>query len=214
MKYFPLQVAIILGAGLATGFAFSMNSKVQLHLDPNINKGIPAPQPKGPSGPTGTASPTGTTAPTGQPAPTGATAPTGQPAATAATGPTATAPTGETTDVFVSLDYAKKLFDSHSAVFIDARPKAEFLKSHITGAMQLEKGDLDAAPPAKVLNYLPGSAVIVYCHGQLCTDSENVVKRLVALNKGIGPFHIIKDGFPGWEAAKYPIETGPEVGFE
>ncbi len=191
MKCFPLQVAIILGAGLATGLAFSMNSKVQLHLDPNINSKLPVrPAPTGPTGPTGV---TGTT---------------GQ------TGATTAAPKAAATDLFISLEAAKQLFDSHSAIFIDARPKKDFLEGHITGAMQLEKGELDGPPPAKVLNYLPGSAVIVYCHGQLCTDSENVVKRLVALNKGIGPFHIIKDGFPGWQSAKYPVESGPESGFE
>jgi hypothetical protein len=41
-----------------------------------------------------------------------------------------------------------------------------------------------------------------------------VIRRLLALNKGIGPMHIIGDGFPGWQKAGYPTESGPEAGFQ
>lgn len=196
MKCFLLQVAIILCAGLATGFAFTLNSKVQLHVPGIIDNTdkhelpgpplVPRPLPSHPE----------------------------QVGATGATvDPPPVKPNTPGVDL-ISLEAAKKIFDGRNAIFIDARPKDEFPKGHVVGAMQLEKGDLDGAPPTKVLNYLPGSEVVVYCHGELCTDSENVVKRLLALNKGIGPFHIIKAGYPGWEAAKYPIDTGPEIGFQ
>jgi rhodanese-related sulfurtransferase len=199
MKYFPLQVAIILGAGLATGFAFSLTSNIQLHTKLVDNSDKPPPVRPGPTGSTGVTAPTGVT---------GATGPTG-----VAPIPEVKPPVTHDADL-ISVEAAKAIFDTHNAVFIDARPKPEFLVSHITGAMHLEKGDLDGAPPAKVLNYLPGVEVVVYCHGELCTDSANVIKRLLALNKGIGPMHIIKAGFPGWVAAKHPVESGPEAGFQ
>lgn len=205
MKAFLLQAVVIIGAGLATGLAFSMNSKVQLHLPANINAGFPQ---KPTPAPTGSIAPTGQMAPTGQTAATGQVAPTGQPAPTDTT---KVAPAAN--DLFISIAAAKTLFDSQAAIFIDARPKDEYLKSHIRGSMQLEKTDLDHGVPSKV-DYLVGQEVVVYCHGEMCTDSENLIKRLAALNKGIGPFRIIKDGFPGWEKVAYPIESGPEVGFQ
>ncbi len=194
-RLFLLQVLIILCAGLATGFAFTLNSKVQLHVAGIVDTtNPPIVQPKG-SGPTGTTGATGATGATGKQ----------EPKVEKLSTPGVD---------LISVEAAKKLYDGKAAIFIDARPKDEYLKSHIMGAMQLEKGDLDGPPPAKVSNYLPGMEVVVYCHGELCTDSENVVKRLLALNKGIGPYHIIKAGFPGWEAAKYPVDAGREVGFE
>lgn len=211
-KLFLLQVLIILCAGLATGFAFTLNSKVQLRLPPNLNQGLGKSGESGNSGVTGSTGNSGTTGNSGVSGNSGTTGTTG---GTGVKGPTgATGPTEASSELFISLAVAKKLFDSKNAIFIDARPKDEYFKSHILGAMQLEKGDLDGPPPAKVSNYLPGMEVVVYCHGELCTDSENVVKRLLALNKGIGPYHIIKAGFPGWEAAKYPVDAGREVGFE
>jgi len=192
MKSFPLQVAIILGAGLITGIVFSQNATLppKVKITDNTDKPVP-PKVPGPGGATGGIAPTG---PTGSP-------------------PKIDSPPVDGADL-ISIEAAKAIFDTHNAVFIDARPKAEFLKSHIPGAMHLEKTDIDGAPPAKVLNYLPGMEIVVYCHGELCTDSANVIKRLLALNKGIGPMHIIKAGFPGWEAAKLPIESGPEAGFQ
>ncbi len=186
MQRFWLQAMVIIGAGLVTGLIFSLRT----HLPPPVkivdNTGRQG-SPARPEQP-------GTPAPTGK------------------VEPAAAAPV-DGADL-ISVEAAKTLYDGHNAVFIDARPKAEFLQSHVTGAMQLEKSDLDGPPPSKVLNYLPGMEVVVYCHGELCTDSANVVKRLLALNKGIGPMHIIKAGFPGWQAAKLPVESGPEAGFQ
>ncbi len=200
-KLLLLQVAIILIVGLATGFAFTLNPKVVLHGPLNVD--VPKPAPTGPTGVTG---PIAVTGPTGATGITGVSGPTGKP-------PPPPIDKPATLELFISMDDAKKFYDGKQAIFIDARPKDEYIKSHIMGAMQLEKGDFDKGVPAKI-DYLVGSTVIVYCHGELCTDSENVVKRLAASNKGIGPFHIIKAGFPGWEAAKYPMDAGREVGFD
>lgn len=198
MHKFWLQAVIIIAAGLITGFAFSLTSPVQLRIDPNtINQGLNAKPPK-PVDP-------GTNGAAGQPAPTG------QPSSTGSAVPTPPAPEN---DLFISIEAAKAIFDSQQAIFIDARPRDDYFKSHIPNAMHLEKDSLNGPPPDKVLNYLPGMQVVVYCHGELCTDSENVIKRLAALKKDIGPFRIIKAGFPGWEKAGYPTAAGAEVGFE
>jgi rhodanese-related sulfurtransferase len=120
---------------------------------------------------------------------------------------------------FISVAKAKELYDGKrtgawDGIFIDARPYSEFLAGHIPGSMHIDKKYFDGAVPAKVRNYLPGMPVVIYCHGENCTDSEAVAVRLIALKRDIGPIHIIKEGLPGWEKAGYPIEKGPEVGFD
>jgi rhodanese-related sulfurtransferase len=209
MSKFLFQAAIIIGAGLITGLAFSLTSPVQLHLE-NPNAGLPALPPRAPTGRIDNPAATGATEHSGPTGPTARPVPTGQQPQTGVTGGTPAA----SNDLFVTVDAAKAIFDSQRAIFIDARPIADYLKGHIPNAMHLEKDVFNGPPPAKVLNYLPGMEVVVYCHGEMCTDSENVIKRLVALNKGIGPYRIIKEGFPGWVKAGHPSATGAEVGFE
>lgn len=119
---------------------------------------------------------------------------------------------------FVDLAWAKKIHDAQSldgqgVIFIDARIFKDFTDGHIPGAMHIDKRYFDGAAPKKIRDYLPGNAVVVYCGGADCTDSEAVVLRLKTLNIGIGPYYIVKDGFPGWKKAGYPIATGGEVGF-
>lgn len=198
MLRFWLQAAIILNAGLITGLIFSFLSPVQLRVgDVNAEFRDKPVRPVQPPAPT----PNGGTPPASD----------GSSASTPATTNQTPAPAS---DLFITVEAAKTILDSGSAVFIDARPLDEYLKGHITGAMHLEKDALNGPPPAKVMNYLPGMEVVVYCHGELCTDSENVIKRLAALKKEIGPFRIIQAGYPGWVKAGLPSAIGPEVGFE
>lgn len=218
MQGFLLKTLVLLFMGLAVGLAASWNTKVKLHLDPqpvrqSVSQQHPAssdpgvtavPSPgKGPSAPAPTGDPGATVKPPSQPAI--------QPSTQAASKAT---PAEHVNDYFISLTEAKKKYDAHSAIFVDARTFTEFKEGHIPGSMHCAKSYFDGAAPKKVLNYLPGSEVVVYCHGAECTDSEAVVKRLQALNLNIGPCYIIKDGFPGWKAAGLPVDTGDEVGFE
>ncbi len=161
------------------------------------------------------------------PAPTGAVeapvAPTGATGATGASGSTTTStqapkPENNLSDYLIDLTTAKKLWDTKKyndkdVIFVDAREYVEYQEGHIAGAMSCPKRRFDGAAPKYVREYLPGNAVVVYCHGELCTDSEAVVKRLIALKLDIGPFFIIKEGMPGWVKAGYPVNKGDSEGF-
>jgi rhodanese-related sulfurtransferase len=119
-------------------------------------------------------------------------------------------------DWFITAAQAKELYDKKSrgewdGYFLDARPYNEYMDGHIPGAMALDKNKM---LQPKVRNYLKGMPVIIYCHGETCTDSEAVAKRLIALKYNIGPIKIIKDGWPGWQKGGYPIDKGHEVGFD
>ncbi len=209
MERFVLRVLVVILLGTTLGFWGMAHSKVMWKLpeNPGLTHTPPTPAPKqAPTGPTG---PTGSTAVTG-----GQVAPTGKPEIK----PTAAAPSDAASDYFISLEQAKQMWDTKKygdkdVIFVDAREYVEYQEGHIAGAMSCPKRRFDGAAPKYVRNYLPGNAVVVYCHGQDCTDSEAVVKRLIALNLNIGPLFIIKDGIPGWEKAGYPINKGDSEGF-
>jgi rhodanese-related sulfurtransferase len=220
------RAILLVGLGIVVGFAHAqLNRRSQTPLmlklpdqkqpeqmgttsaDPQPIAANPAPTPAAPEQPAA--------APPVHPEPVQAAAPAEVPV------PSASAPAAAPADsgYFISLAKAKELFDGKQTgawdgIFIDARPLKEFTAAHIPGAMHLEKSDFDRGIPAKVRNYLPGMSVVIYCHGENCTDSEAVAARLLALNRGIGPIHIIKEGLPGWQSAGYPVEVGPEVGFD
>lgn len=140
----------------------------------------------------------------------------------AATGKTPDAPPGPpdyAKEWLISIERAKELFDKkevdgRQVIFVDARTFNEFREGHIRGAMCYSTKYTQGAPQPKLRNYLPGSAVVIYCHGDLCTDSYLVGRYFKSLNMDIGPVFVIKDGLPGWQA-KYPnlVDKGDEVGF-
>jgi rhodanese-related sulfurtransferase len=143
-----------------------------------------------------------------------ATAPVPSPAPAPEAAPTASSEVA----TMVSVAQAKELFDQQvsgawQGYFIDARRYVEFTEGHIRGAMHVDKRYFDGAVPKKVRDFLPGSSVVIYCHGEACTDSEAVAKRLIALKMHVGPIYILREGYPGWVQAGYPVDTGPEVGF-
>ena len=142
-----------------------------------------------------------------------------KPAATAPA-PSSVTPRDEPKDWFITLERAKELYDKkdlngRQVIFVDARTYVEFTDGHIRGAMCYSTKYTQGAPQAKLKNYLPGSAVVLYCRGELCQDSFDVGRYFQSLHLDIGPIFVIKDGFPGWEKA-YPklVDKGPEIGFD
>jgi hypothetical protein len=135
--------------------------------------------------------------------------------------PSVTAPGDAAQKWMITVERAKQLYDAkevdgHQVVFIDARTFLEFRDNgHIRGAMHYSKDYTRGPPQPKVRNYLPGSVVVIYCHGELCTDSIDVGRYFESLKLDIGPIFVIKDGIPAFMRA-YPdlIDKGNEVGFD
>jgi rhodanese-related sulfurtransferase len=226
MRSTVAQVVVLVVLAGGVGAYFAATRPPQLRLPESINEQVSSvptdPNATAPAAPAVTprVTPPAPVEPKAQPA---TAAPDAKaPATTTPAVPAATAPAAakaDKTDVNITLARAKEIYDAgtldgRQVVFVDAREFREFSAGHIAGAMWLPKKHFDGAAPKKVLNYLPGSAVVVYCGGGDCTDSEAVVKRLVAMNLNIGPLFIMKDGFPEWQKAGHPVLTGAEVGFE
>jgi rhodanese-related sulfurtransferase len=97
-------------------------------------------------------------------------------------------------------------YDNGTAVFADARPLEIFKDGHIAGAYHLDVELFRQGRP-DVLDLLPTDMpIIVYCGGGEC-DASKIVKRLLN-SHGFADVLIFEEGYPAWQAAGYPVETG------
>jgi rhodanese-related sulfurtransferase len=108
----------------------------------------------------------------------------------------------------VTLDDAKRLFNS-SASFVDARRKEDYELGHIKGAIRLNLKSFENGDPPLLAMIPRESFVVVYCSGGNCDESEHVAEFLS--NSGYAKVYVIHDGFPGWKAMGWPIETGEGI---
>ena len=107
-------------------------------------------------------------------------------------------------DEVIDVVEAKRRFDKHAALFLDARPRLNFQFERIPGALSLPEDDFDAAFAALEPTLRARYDIVVYCSGFGCEASHIVARRLK--EKGI-PAVVLQDGIPAWQDAKYPVET-------
>ena len=106
----------------------------------------------------------------------------------------------------ITMDEAKKIFDSGQAVFVDTRKLDMYEAGHVQGAYHIELHDFENGDP-KILNFIDRSSVIVaYCVGGNCDESEAVARQLSGA--GYQKVYVMHDGFPCWKALGFPVETG------
>ena len=102
----------------------------------------------------------------------------------------------------VTVDEAKKLFDSGKALFIDARNVSAYVGGHVKGAVNIPLSSV----PAKFEEYkatLQGKTLVTYCSGNQCKLSEKVAVKLK--EAGYKNIKIYYDGWPKWSSSGYPI---------
>lgn len=105
--------------------------------------------------------------------------------------------------VTVSPSEAKALFDQ-GALFIDPRTDADFEAGRVPGAvhLSLKQGGFSEASLAEVAS--KDEPLVFYCNGIKCGVSGKACGKAVAW--GYTNIHYFREGFPGWEAADYPVE--------
>ncbi|MEZ5930574.1 MAG: rhodanese-like domain-containing protein [Alphaproteobacteria bacterium] len=102
----------------------------------------------------------------------------------------------------VSAVEAKDLFDQ-GALFIDPRGDADFEAGRIPGAVHLPlSGGLSEASLSEVAK--KDETLVFYCNGVKCGVSSKACAKAVAW--GFTDVRYFREGFPGWEAAGYPVE--------
>jgi rhodanese-related sulfurtransferase len=96
----------------------------------------------------------------------------------------------------ILLEKAKTLFESHEALFVDARHEFEYKLGHIQGAINIPLKEIDqyrtqfdTFPKEKLL--------IVYCDGAECNSSIELALKLMELK-----FTNVKVFFGGWQEWK------------
>ncbi len=103
----------------------------------------------------------------------------------------------------ISAYEAKIKYDSGSAVFIDAREKAEFDESHIAGSINIPAGDPLPAPAG--LPYLKQpKEIVIYCDGGSCGASAILAGKILGLTRT--HIYIIERGLPDWKARGFPVQ--------
>ncbi len=104
--------------------------------------------------------------------------------------------------LFTNLADAKKLFDSKSAIFVDARPPEDYEAEHIVGALSLYNERLNELYDSVLGNVPKDKIIITYCSDPECLSALKLADALLA--KGHKNVFIMLEGIPGWKEAGYP----------
>jgi rhodanese-related sulfurtransferase/biotin operon repressor len=84
-------------------------------------------------------------------------------------------------------------------VILDTRPTQEYRAGHIPGALSVPVDELKAR-----LRKLPKSKeYVAYCRGPYCVYADRAVELLTASGRRA---RRLKEGFPEWKAAGFPVE--------
>ena len=85
-------------------------------------------------------------------------------------------------------------------LWVDARPRGEFLRNGIPGAISLPEDDWERSIDAFLDAWDAGTPVVVYCEGGDCGTSESVARRL-RKEAGITQIYVLKGGVGSWRNA-------------
>jgi rhodanese-related sulfurtransferase len=102
----------------------------------------------------------------------------------------------------VSMNALLKLLRSKSVVVLDTRPAEEYAAGHIAGAISVPVDALQ-----RRLRELPKDKdYVAYCRGPYCVYADRAVELL---GKSGRRARRLRDGFPEWKVAGFPIEAHP-----
>lgn len=92
---------------------------------------------------------------------------------------------------------------SRDVVILDARPAREYAFGHIAGALSVPVDELQ-----RRLKHLPKrKEFVAYCRGPYCVYADRAVQLLQASGRRA---RRLREGFPEWRAAGFPVQTGSE----
>jgi rhodanese-related sulfurtransferase len=115
-----------------------------------------------------------------------------------------TTATGERMDI--TLEEAEKLFFTHAAVFIDARPAEDHAKGHIQGAHSLPWHDVDIKFIDVTQDLDLETQIVTYCDGETCELSHDLA--LFLRDAGFMNTRVLVNGWTLWQQKGLPVESG------
>ncbi|MFQ3550013.1 MAG: rhodanese-like domain-containing protein [Armatimonadota bacterium] len=104
--------------------------------------------------------------------------------------------------LFISLEDAKKIYDSGNAIFLDARIIDEYKEEHISGAISLDTNKIEELYNQILGNIDKNKLIVTYCSDIECGSAIELADKLVL--KGHKKVVIMIQGIPAWIEAGYP----------
>jgi rhodanese-related sulfurtransferase len=105
-----------------------------------------------------------------------------------------------------NLEQVHALHQKGEALFIDARPLAEYRELHIEGAVNLTAKHLESAQaPDQLKNVDLHRAIVVYCANEDCHASLQVAELLQ--NLGFTQVAVFMGGFRAWDESGYSVDV-------
>ncbi|HEX7070618.1 MAG TPA: metalloregulator ArsR/SmtB family transcription factor [Rhodothermales bacterium] len=101
----------------------------------------------------------------------------------------------------ISRDELVRRIEAGDVIVIDVRPDVEYANGHIAGARSIPIDRLAAS----VKEIPEGFEVVAYCRGPYCVFADDAVRLLRRRGRTA---RRLEDGFPEWQRAKLPVETG------
>lgn len=103
----------------------------------------------------------------------------------------------------ISLERAKALSATDSALFIDSRHEFDYKMGHIPGSVNVALSEFDVH--RKRLEGIPKTKLlVVYCDGTQCNSSLELATKLIEI--GFTNVQVFFDGWQEWKGNGLPIE--------
>jgi len=93
-----------------------------------------------------------------------------------------------------------------SVTLLDVRPRDEYEAGHIDGARNVQLEDLEQEFAGENEPIGKDALVVAYCRGPYCMLSYEAVEKLRQLGYNA---RRLKEGYPEWKLAGYPIHDNP-----
>ncbi len=106
----------------------------------------------------------------------------------------------------ISMDRAQELFRQGAAVFLDARPRRDYLRGHIRGALSLPWQEVDDRIADVAERLTDDRVIITYCDGQQCTLSHHLARYLKDM--GFSRVRVLPNGWTRWRQSGLPVAQG------
>ena len=106
---------------------------------------------------------------------------------------------------FITLEQLQtKLNENPKLILVEALPEEYYANSHIPGAINIPKDQVDGLAPRLLKD--KNAEIVVYCANAECQASTEVANRLVEL--GYSNVSDFGAGKKGWLEAGLPVEKG------
>lgn len=85
-----------------------------------------------------------------------------------------------------------------NALWIDARPEADFVRGHVPGALPLNEDNWQDLLPPVLEAWRPQRKLVVYCSQKSCDASHEVADRL-RQKAGLTNVYVLDGGWEEWQ---------------